>query len=142
MAKGYRFAVPLELRIAIRNLFDNASMPINLVSSLIQGNLKKSGRVISRFLINSTAGLGGILDVAGQEYKIEPVHENMNQALGYYGVPSGPYLVLPLFGPASVRNLIGRTADIFVSSAFFLSAPFVVTSGIATSKRLTKLPFW
>ncbi len=141
VAEGYRFAFPLELRIAIRNVFNNGAMPISLVSSLIQGNFEKSGRVVGRFLINSTAGLGGMLDVAEQEYNIKPVHENMNQALGFHDIPSGPYLVLPLFGPSSVRNLFGRTADIFVSPAFLFSAPFMVNSGIATGKKVNETSF-
>ena len=142
VSKGYRFAVPFELRIAVRNIFNNAAaMPVNLVSSLIQGDMAKSGRVIGRFLINSIAGWGGMLDVAGQEYNIEPVNENMTQALGYYGVPSGPYLVLPMLGPSSVRNLVGRTADIFVSPAFLFSAPFMVSAGVATGKKINETSF-
>ena len=141
VAKGYRFVVPYELRVVVKNIFNNAAMPVNLVSSLIQGNMDKSGRVVSRFLINSTAGLGGMLDVAYEEYDIEPVFENMSQALGHYDVPSGPYLVLPMFGPSTVRNLVGRTADIFVSPAFLLSAPIIVNSGIATGKKVNETSF-
>jgi phospholipid-binding lipoprotein MlaA len=141
VANGYRFVFPVELRLAVRNLFSNAAMPVKLVSSLIQGNWEKSGRVVGRFLINSTAGLGGMLDVAEQEYDIQPVEENMSQALGYHGVPTGPYLILPLLGPASVRNLVGRTADIFLSPAFFFSAPFMVSSGVATGKKVNETSF-
>lgn len=141
VAKGYRFTVPLDVRIVIRNIFNNASMPVKLVSSLIQGNMEKSGKVVGRFLINSTAGLGGMLDVADQEYNIKPVNENMSQALGYYDVPTGPYLVLPLLGPSSIRNLVGRTADIFVNPAFLFSAPFMVTSGVATGKKVNETSF-
>ena len=141
VAKGYRFTVPLDVRIVIRNIFNNAAMPVKLVSSLIQGNIEKSGKVVGRFLINSTAGLGGMLDVAEQEYNIKPVNENMSQALGYYDVPTGPYLVLPLLGPSSIRNLVGRTADIFVSPAFLFSAPFMVSSGVATGKKVNETSF-
>lgn len=141
VADGYRFVFPVDLRLVVRNLFNNAAMPVKLVSSLIQGKWEKSGRVVGRFLINTTAGLGGMLDVAEQEYDIQLVDENMTQALGYYGVPTGPYLVLPMLGPASVRNLVGRTVDIFLSPAFFLSAPFVVSSGIATGKKVNETSF-
>jgi phospholipid-binding lipoprotein MlaA len=141
VANGYRFVFPVELRLVVRNLFSNAAMPVKLVSSLVQGKWEKSGRVVGRFLINTTAGLGGMLDVAEQEYDIQPVDENMSQALGHYGVPTGPYLVLPLLGPASVRNLVGRTTDIFLSPAFFFSAPFMVSSGIATGKKVNETSF-
>ena len=116
-------------------------MPVNLLSSLIQGDMEKSGRTIGRFLINSTLGLGGMLDVADQEFNIEPVHENMTQALGYHGIPSGPYLVLPLLGPSSVRNLFGRTVDIFASPALLFSAPFEVTISLATAQKVNETSF-
>jgi phospholipid-binding lipoprotein MlaA len=141
VAKGYRFTVPLELRIAIRNAFNNATMPARLLSSIIQGDMEKSGRVIGRFLINSTVGLGGLLDVADQEYNIKPANENMEQALGYYDVPSGPYLVLPVLGPSSVRNVFGRVADVFASPAYIFSAPFAVSAGVATGKKINETSF-
>ncbi len=141
VAKGYRFTVPFELRIAIRNAFNNATMPVRLLSSIIQGDMEKSGRVIGRFLINSTVGLGGLLDVADQEYNIKPVNENMEQALGYYDVPSGPYLVLPILGPSSVRNVFGRVADIFASPAYIFSAPFAVSASVATGKKINETSF-
>jgi phospholipid-binding lipoprotein MlaA len=141
VAKGYRFTVPFELRIAIRNAFNNAIMPVRLLSSIIQGDMEKSGRVLGRFLINSTVGLGGLLDVADQEYNIKSVNENMEQALGYYDVPSGPYLVLPILGPSSVRNVFGRVADIFASPAYIFSAPFAVSASVATGKKINETSF-
>ena len=141
VAKGYRFTLPFELRIAIRNAFNNATMPVRLLSSIIQGDMEKSGRVIGRFLINSTVGLGGMLDVADQEYNIKPVNENMEQALGYHKVPSGPYLVLPILGPSSVRNVFGRVADIFASPAYIFSAPFAVSISVATGKKINETSF-
>jgi len=125
----------------IKNILTNGTMPVRLLSSLLQGDLGKSGRVISRFLINSTVGLGGMFDVADNEFDIKPANENMTQTLGFYDVPSGPYLVLPILGPSSVRNLIGRTADIFVSPTFLLSAPFAVSSGIAAVKKTNETSF-
>ena len=141
VAKGYRFSVPYDVRVVIKNIITNGTMPVRLLSSLLQGDLDKSGRVIGRFLINSTVGLGGMFDVADQEFNIKPANENMTQTLGYYNVPSGPYLVLPILGPSSVRNLFGRTADVFVSPAFLLSAPFAVSSGIAAVKKTNETSF-
>ena len=141
VAKGYRFSVPYDVRVVIKNIITNGTMPVRLLSSLLQGDLDKSGRVIGRFLINSTVGLGGMFDVADQEFNIKPANENMTQTLGYYNVPSGPYLVLPILGPSSVRNLFGRTADVFVSPAFLLSAPFAGSSGIAAVKKTNETSF-
>lgn len=141
VAKGYRFTVPYDVRIMIKNIINNGTMPVRLLNSFLQGDLGKSGRVISRFLINSTVGLGGMFDVADHEFDIKPANENMTQTLGYYNVPSGPYLVLPILGPSSVRNLVGRTADVFVSPTFLLSAPFAVSSGIAAVKKTNETSF-
>ncbi len=141
VAHGYKSVMPDEMRVAIRNVFDNISMPINLVSSLLQGDIDKSGRVVGRFLINSTVGLGGIFDVADQEFDLKPVNENMTQALGYHGVPSGPYIVIPFMGSSSVRNLVGRTADIFLNPAFLLSAPILVNASLAGAKKVNETSF-
>jgi phospholipid-binding lipoprotein MlaA len=141
VAKGYRFTVPYDARVAIKNILTNATMPVRLLSSLLQGDLGKSGRVIGRFLINSTLGLGGIFDVADQAYDIKPANENMTQTLGYYNVPSGPYLVLPVLGPSSARNLIGRTVDAFTNPLFLLSAPVAVGAGVAVVKKTNETSF-
>ena len=141
VAKGYRFTLPYDVRVMIKNIITNGTMPVRLLSSLLQGDLDKSGRVIGRFLINSTVGIGGMFDVADQEFDIKPANENMTQTLGYYNVPSGPYLVLPILGPSSVRNLAGRTADVFVNPTFLLSAPFAVSSGIAAVKKTNETSF-
>ena len=97
--------------------------------------------MIGRFLINSTIGLGGIFDVADQAYDIKPANENMTQTLGYYNVPSGPYLVLPVLGPSSARNLIGRTVDAFTNPLFLLSAPVAVGAGVAVVKKTNDTSF-
>jgi phospholipid-binding lipoprotein MlaA len=141
LAKGWRFVLPEDVRIVIRNAFDNALSPVKLVSSLVQGDLEKSGRVLSRVLINTTAGLGGMLDVAGQEYDIENVNEDFDQALGHYDIPTGPYLVLPFFGPSTARNVAGRVVDSFLSPTIFFSPSFFVTSGITVAETTNQVSF-
>jgi phospholipid-binding lipoprotein MlaA len=115
VARGYRNTVHEHLRIGIKNIFNNALAPVKFVSSLLQLEFKKSGQVLARTLINTTLGIGGIADVAGEEYGIDDVNEDFDQALGYYGIPTGPYVVLPFFGPSTARNIIGRTADALLS---------------------------
>ena len=122
VARGYRDTVHEQLRIGIKNIFSNAMAPVKLLSSLLQLEFKKSGQVIARTLINTTLGIGGIADVAGEEYGIEDVNEDFDQALGYYGVPTGPYVVLPFFGPSTARNIIGRTADALMSPGAVVGA--------------------
>ena len=122
VAKGYRDTVNEQLRIGIKNIFSNAMAPVKFVSSLLQMEFKKSGQVLARTLINTTLGFGGMADVAGEEYGIEDVNEDFDQALGYYGVPTGPYVVLPFFGPSTARNIIGRTADALMSPGAVIGA--------------------
>ena len=122
VARGYRDTVHEQLRIGIKNIFSNAMAPVKFVSSLLQLEFKKSGQVLARTLINTTLGIGGIADVAGEEYGIEDVNEDFDQALGYYGVPTGPYVVLPFFGPSTARNIIGRTADALMSPGAVIGA--------------------
>lgn len=141
LAKGWRFIMPEDVRIVIRNAFDNALAPVKLVSTLIQGDLEKSGRVLSRVLINTTAGLGGMLDVAGQEYDIKNVNEDFDQALGHYDVPTGPYIVLPFFGPSTARNAAGRVVDSFLSPSIFFSPSFLVSSGITVGETTNDVSF-
>jgi phospholipid-binding lipoprotein MlaA len=141
IAKGWRFVIPEDLRIVIRNAFDNALSPVKLVSSLAQGDFNKSGRVLSRVLINTTAGLGGMLDVAGQEYNIENVNEDFDQALGHYDVPTGPYLVLPFFGPSTARNVAGRVVDSFLSPSIFFAPSFFVSAGITVGETTNDVSF-
>ena len=140
VARGYRDTIHENLRIALKNVFSNAMAPVKLVSSLIQLDFEKSGRVLARTLINTTFGIGGLADVAGEEYDIQDVNEDFDQAMGYYGVPTGPYVVLPLFGPSTARNIIGRAADSFMSPTF-LFAPGSVSVGLSVEENINDASF-
>jgi phospholipid-binding lipoprotein MlaA len=124
VARGYRSTVNEHLRIGIKNIFNNALAPVKFLSSLLQLEFKKSGQVLARTLINTTLGFGGMADVAGEEYGIEDVNEDLDQALGHFGIPTGPYVVLPFFGPSTARNIIGRTADALLSPGAMIGASF------------------
>jgi phospholipid-binding lipoprotein MlaA len=141
VAKGYRDTVHEHLRIGIKNIFSNALAPVKFVSSLLQLEFKKSGQVLARTLINTTLGIGGIADVAGEEYGIEDVNEDFDQALGYYGIPTGPYVVLPFFGPSTARNIIGRTADALLSPGAMSGASVGLNAGIAVEGNVNAASF-
>ena len=140
VARGYRDTVHENLRIAVKNVFSNVMAPVKFVSSLIQLDFEKSGRVLARTLINTTFGLAGLADVAGEEYDIQDVNEDFDQALGYLGVPTGPYVVLPLFGPSTARNIFGRAADSFMSPTF-LFPPGGVSVGLAVEENVNAASF-
>ena len=142
LAKGYRAIMPEEGRIAVRNVFHNISAPARLVSSIVQLDAGKSGRVLSRFLINSTFGLGGMLDVAGQEFEIDKVDEDFGQALAVRGVPSGPYLVLPIFGPSTTRHAFGRVIDSLLNPITYFGAGFLVNAGVSAAEQVNTFSFF
>jgi len=141
VAKAYRDAIHENLRLGIKNFFSNAMAPVRLVSSLLQLDFEKSGRVIARTLINTTLGLGGIADVAGEEYHIEGVGEDFDQLLGSYGIPTGPYVVLPFFGPSTARNIVGRAADGFMSPTFFFAPSTGVSVSLTVEENINDASF-
>ena len=102
--------VPEPFEILINNGFDNIAFVPRAVNSLLQGKWGGTGREVGRFLINSTAGIGGLFDAA-KYWGIEKSREDFGQTLGVWGVGPGPYLVLPLMAPMTVRDGIGRGVD-------------------------------
>ena len=131
VARGYRDFLHVDIRIAISNAFSNAMSPIKFASSLLQGDVEKTGRVLGRLIINTTIGLGGLFDVADKGFGIKSVNEDFDQTLGSYGIPTGPYVMLPLLGPSTLRNMAGRFAD------SFLDPTVVFSPGIAESVAIS-----
>ena len=111
LAKGYRFVLPGELRTGVRNFFSNLREPWTTINSALQGDLKNTGNSLVRFCLNTTVGLLGIFDVASS-VGFEKQKEDFGQTLAVYGLDSGPYLVLPLLGPSTVRDAVGKVAGI------------------------------
>ncbi len=111
VAKAYNFITPDELQIMISNGFDNISFPPRFVNSLLQGKLKGASREIARFLINSTIGVGGLFDPAKDVFGLVKSREDFGQTLGFYGVGPGPFLIVPLMEPMTVRDGVGKAVD-------------------------------
>ena len=141
VARGYRDAVSEDIRMVISNVFDNAMAPLKFVSSLLQGDFEKSGRVLGRTIINTTIGLGGMFDVADKTFQIKGVNEDLDQVLGAYGIPTGPYIVIPFFGPSSVRNIIGKAGGTFLSPIAQFSPGFEVGASLTASDKINDTSF-
>jgi len=110
LTEVYRFIVPGAFRTAIANFLDNIKSPVYLANELLQGDLDGAGLVTKRFVFNTFTGFGGIVDTASWEgMTYEP--EDFGQTLAVWGVDSGPYLVLPLFGPSTMRDGFGMLGD-------------------------------
>lgn len=118
VAKTYRKQIPKPARDSVRNFLDNLSAPVSAFNSFVQGKGENGLATFSNFLINSTIGLGGLFDVAGEK-GIRYNHEDFGQTLGHYGVSSGPYLMVPFFGPSSPRDFGGIMIDQVISPASY-----------------------
>lgn len=110
VAKGYRAAVPQPARTGVRNALRNLKTPTILANNLLQADLTGAGNTLTRFFANTLFGLGGLVDVAGSE-GVAYREEDFGQTLGVWGMGHGPYVVLPLFGPSSVRDTTGFIVD-------------------------------
>lgn len=113
VARGYDAGVPAAVKLSITNFFSNLTQPVVIVNDLLQGKFQQSGQDAARFLINTTLGIGGLFDAA-QNYDLPINTEDFGQTLAVWGVADGPYLVLPILGPSSVRDGLGWVADQFV----------------------------
>ncbi|MBM3580890.1 MAG: VacJ family lipoprotein [Alphaproteobacteria bacterium] len=112
LAALYREFTPKVLQEAIGNILANLRSPVVLANDVLQGEGKRAGHTLARFVVNSTVGLGGAVDVAS-EMGIPRHAEDFGQTLAVWGVPEGPYLVLPIFGPSNPRDTVGLVADFF-----------------------------
>lgn len=124
LAKGYMFLLPDRARESVTNVFTNLGEPANALNNALQGKGERAAQSIFRFLINTSFGLGGLFDVAGKTTGLSVVKEDFGQTLGVWGVPSGPYLVLPLLGPSSVRDTAGLGADYLTYPLTYVDDPW------------------
>lgn len=113
VTQGYKAVMPDMAETGVSNFFDNLSDVGTLINNLLQGKFSSAGQDIARISFNTTFGLGGLIDVA-TPMGIDKHEEDFGQTFGYWGASSGPYLVLPLFGPATVRDGLGMIPDSLV----------------------------
>lgn len=110
VAKGYKAVAPTPVRIGINNFFNNLRSLTYVLNNLLQLKFANAFSEAGRFIINSTFGLAGFIDVAGMD-KVAVHKEDFGQTLGHWGVGNGAYLVLPFLGPSTVRDTTGLVID-------------------------------
>lgn len=110
-ARGYRAAVPGPVRRSLGNALANLGAPSTFANDLLQGNPSCAGQAALRFVLNSVAGLGGLIDV-GARAGIPPHQSDFGQTLGVWGVPSGPYIFWAGLGPSNPRDSVGFLVDL------------------------------
>jgi phospholipid-binding lipoprotein MlaA len=113
VAQGYQSVTPSWLQQGVRNFFNNLSDVWSTVNNGLQGKGHDSAESLMRVVVNTTAGIGGVFDVASK-INLQRHPEDFGQTLGVWGVGSGPYLVLPVFGPSTVRDSAGLGLDLYV----------------------------
>jgi phospholipid-binding lipoprotein MlaA len=120
VATGYKFVVPEKARIGVDNFFYNLAFPIRLFNCIFQGKFESAGDEFVRFVVNSTVGMGGLIDVATINVKLDKYDEDLGQTLGVYGMGPAFYLNLPVLGPSSLRDGIGSIGDAFMDPVNYI----------------------
>ena len=131
---GYRFVLPEFVRDGVYNFFSNYSDIYTALHNLLQGKPADAFNDLMRVVVNTTFGLGGLIDMATPG-GLEKHKEDWGQTLGVWGVPAGPYAVLPFFGPSSVRDTFGTAADL-ESDYLFRLLPNVALRNSLTGLRV------
>jgi len=121
-ARGYKAVLPEEIRGLFSNFYQNIKAPIRIVNNLLQGKPGYAGIELARLLINSTIGVGGLRDCAGECFGIKGRDADFGQTLGKYGVGFGFYLVWPVLGPSSPRDTVGFAGDWLLTPTTYLSS--------------------
>jgi phospholipid-binding lipoprotein MlaA len=137
LTRGYRFVVPEVARRGLRRMFINLNSPSILVNDLLQLRFKDAGETLGRFILNTSLGVGGIFDV-GIEAGWVHHDADFGQTLARMGVSSGPYLVLPVLGPNTVRDGLGDLVDVMFQPLTYLIGP-TPNIWIGTGSGFTKL---
>ena len=139
VVNGYEFVTPTFLQERISGFYNNLGEVRNLTNSLFQLKGMESVTTLGRFVTNSTVGLGGMFDPAAS-FGLERHPEDFGKTLGYWGADSGPYVVLPIFGPSSVRDTGGLVVDTGINYGIYTvidpfgntGNSFAISSGITT----------
>src|SRR5262245_3878679 len=111
VGRGFKFVVPEFVRNSRSRVFVNVRTPGVMLQNLVQGKPRDAGVDLARFLLNTSVGLGGLLGDPAASIGLEPHDEDFGQTFGVWGIPPGPYLVLPFLGPSSPRDAVGRAGD-------------------------------
>lgn len=119
IAKGYQWVAPQFIEDGVHHMFNNLGEVGNILNSLLQAKFKNTAIDTGRLLVNSTVGLLGFFDVASK-MGLDRHEEDFGQTLGYWGLKSGPYIVVPLLGPRTIRDGFGSVADVYTNPVSYV----------------------
>jgi len=136
VTNAYTTVAPRVVRRRLADFIDNLRTPIWFANDALQGNFPDAGRQVGRFALNTTFGLLGFYDFASEQAGLEKEPEDFGQTLAVWGVPEGPYLVLPFLGPTTLRDAPGRSVDIAFDPLTW--AQFDGDAAFLTSRRTVR----
>ena len=134
VATGYAKVLPAPARRRVDNFFKNLFVVQRFANNLFQGKFPKAGQAVGRFVINTAIGGVGLFDVADDWLGWKDSEEDLGQTLAFYGISSGPYLVLPFWGPSTIRDTVGLAADAAMNPMNYLLS---TTEALAVNGGLT-----
>lgn len=125
IAKGYEYVTPKPVREGVTRVFQNTMEPANAVNNVLQGKVEDGILSLFRLMINSTVGIAGIFDVA-EEVDIPRKAEDFGQTMAVWGIPNGPYFVIPFLGPSNARDAIGLIPELFMDPNTYIGEDWFV----------------
>lgn len=135
VADVYIYHTPDPVRTGLHNVVSNAALPVTFGNDVLQGESNRAVESLGRFLMNTTLGLGGLLDVASKA-KMPPHTSDFGQTLAKYGVHEGPFLVLPIIGPEPPRDLVGDAVDLAMDPLTYVPPGWSLGERIGTAVGL------
>jgi phospholipid-binding lipoprotein MlaA len=135
VASGWAYITPEPVRTSVGHFFDNVDVIPRLANNLFQLKMAEAGVELARFGINSTLGVAGFFDPAGAWFGLQQHDNDFGLTLRYWGAPTGPYLMLPFFGPSTIGDTVGKVADGAMNPMSYL-LPWYVSLSAETGWRL------
>ncbi len=138
VAKAYTWAVPALARQGITNFFANLNYPTVVINDFLQAKFLQSGQDLLRFVVNSSYGIGGLVDV-GSNIGLPSHDEDFGQTFGHWGVGPGWFLMVPFMGPTDNRDAVGRAAGIFTTPTYYLASGYDVPKYSVSALQVVNL---
>ncbi len=134
VATGYTYVAPEPVRKSVKRFFDNVNVIPRFANNLFQLRFAQAGGELGRFAINSTVGVAGFFDPADKWFGLKEHDDDFGLTLRYYNVNTGPYLMLPFFGPSTIGDTVGLIADGFMNPLYYVGLPWYIPFSVSAGQ--------